>query len=302
MSRYLAGFDVGGTDVKFGIVKSDGTLVYKTSYKTPYGRLDKLIRTMCSQIEKLPSEYSPASLGIGCAGYVNPQAGVVTEADNLGMPEIRFKEKLEQRLGIPVKVENDVQAALNAECLCGTGRNVENIVYVALGTGVGGAYLLDGRFYRGCGNGGAEIGHMIIHRGGRKCSCGMRGCYEKYASISALVRDCRRAYRANRRKEEAETADGKTIFAALRNNDSLTWEVYNKYLENICTGLISLMNLFAPEMIIIGGALSNEGSYFAGHIKAALGKHETYSKYFARIEVVPAALGNTAGIIGAALL
>lgn len=302
MSRFLAGFDVGGTDVKFGIVDSDWNLVCKDNFPTPRGDPDRLIEAMCAKFESNRTVYPFTKIGIGCAGYVNPQTGIVTDADNLDMKEIRFKEKLEQRLGLPVKVNNDVQAALIAEHLLGAGQGRHDIIYLTLGTGVGGAFLLDGSYYRGRDNGGAEIGHMIIHAGGRICCCGMRGCFEQYASISALVREMKRAYSKAGRVEESEQMNGKLAFAALRQADPLAWKIYRLFLKDLCIGLISLMNLFAPELIIIGGALSNEGEYFAGHINATLEKFQTYSKYFSHKKIELASLGNDAGIIGAALL
>lgn len=297
-----AGFDIGGTDLKFGIVRSDGTLLCQTKIPTPYGQADRLTDAMCDLVIAHRDKYPVAAIGIGCTGYADKKAGILRQVDNLGMPEIRFREKLEERLHLPVRVDNDVQVALIAEHRQGAGQNARDLIYVALGTGVGGAFLLDGRFYRGHANGGGEIGHLVIRAGGRLCSCGMRGCLEQYASVAALIKDVKKAYRKQGRLEQAEIVDGKSIFAALRANDALTWSVYAKFLDYLSVGLISLMSLFEPEKIIIGGAFSNEGDYFAGHVTGALMKLDTYPQYYANIKVEMARLGNQAGMIGAGLM
>lgn len=301
VAKYFAGIDVGGTNTKLGIVDDKGQIVWGTQDRTPFGDLELLINKICSMIKQGCEHYDILAVGIGCTGFADKDSGIITDAVNLGLKEIRFKEILEKRLNLPVRIDNDVQVAMMAEKAYGACRNVQHAIYITLGTGIGGGYILDSRPYRGNKNLGGEIGHMVIHKEGRQCACGMRGCFEQYASVSALVRAVREAYSVNYPDREVNL-DGKLVFEAIRNGEPVVLNVYNAWIEDLCIGLFSLMSIFAPEVIVIGGGISNEGSFLEKAINEHLHKLPPYVDYYSDIQVKVGQLGNAAGIIGAALL
>jgi glucokinase len=302
MKTCVAGIDIGGTAIKFGLVQPDGTVVRQVAEPTPFARPDILVDRICGLVSQARQEFDISAVGIGCAGYVDPLAGIVRDADNLGLAEVRFKEILEERLKLPVRVDHDGQVALLAEWMLGSCRDRLHVVYVTLGTGVGGALLLDGRLYRGKDHSGAEIGHMITHAGGRTCTCGLQGCFEQYASVTALIRDLKAAYLSGGRPDAVLDLDGRSAFADIRQGDPDACRVFASYLDEVCIGLLSLMSLFGPEQIVIGGGLSNEGVFLEKHILDHLRGISTYRLYFSHIRVNLAQLGSQAGMIGAALL
>lgn len=301
MSKYIAGIDVGGTNIKLGIVDHKGNIVWEAKGDTPYGNSDLLLDKICNMLEQACSQYRIQAIGIGCPGYADKVNGIINDAANLGLAEIRFKEVLEKGLKLPVRVDNDVQVAMMAEKAYGACRNVDHAIYITLGTGIGGAFILDGMPYRGNRNYGGEIGHMVIHKDGRLCACGMRGCYEQYASVSALVRVAQEAY-GSISPEMAAYIDGKLIFDAIKDGDPVALGIYQDWLDELCVGLISLMSIFAPQRIVIGGGISNEGSFLEASINKHLHSLDPYRAYYSNIEVKVAQLGNRAGIVGAALL
>ncbi len=301
MRKYVAGVDVGGTNIKLGVVDDKGSIVWETNESTPYGNPDLLFNKIANMLEQACSQYSVRAVGIGCAGYADKENGIIYEAANLGLNEIRFKERLENELNLSVRVDNDVQVAMMAEKAYGACRDIDHVVYITLGTGLGGGFILGGKPYRGNRNYGGEIGHMVTHKGGRLCPCGMKGCYEQYASVSALVRAAQEAY-SSINPEKAANMDGKLIFDAIKKGDSVALSIYDAWIEELCVGLISLMSIFAPQRIVIGGGVSNEGSFFEESINHYLHRLDPYIDYYSSIEVKVAQLGNRAGIVGAALL
>lgn len=302
MTGYFAGLDIGGSSIKFGVIDKGGNIAWQAREKTPFGDLEGLISIITEMVSEAQMHYSFNTLGIGCPGYADTEQGIVREAANLGLAEIRFRNILDKKLGLKVKIQNDVEAAMLAESKYGACKDKDHVVYVALGTGVGGGFILNGKPYRGHKNQGAEIGHMVTHKDGRQCVCGMQGCFEQYASVNALIKCVKDAYKEKGLADEAEIVGGRYIFDKLRRGDSLVSKAYDTWLGELCTGLISLMALFAPQLIVIGGGLSNEGVFFENTILKALNEQEAYNRYYKDIEVKAALMGNNAGIIGAASL
>ncbi len=302
MADCIAGLDIGGTNMKFGLVRDNGQLIWQTSAATPYGDVDALIELVVSMVEEARAHGSFDALGIGCPGFADTKAGIIRDVSNLALDEVRFKDLLEDRLGLQIKVINDVGAAMRAEQIYGVCQGMDHVVYVALGTGVGGGFIFDSKPYRGNKNLGAEIGHIVTHKDGRLCSCGMQGCFEQYASVSALVSMVKDALISSGRDLDAELVGGRQIFKSLREGDLVISEAYEAWLDELSTGLISLMALLAPQQIVIGGGLSNEGVYFEEAIIRALQRQEVYEKYYQDILIKTAKTGNNAGIIGAASL
>ncbi|MBO4367252.1 MAG: ROK family protein, partial [Clostridia bacterium] len=219
---------------------------------------------------------------------VDPATGIV-DAGNLGWWQVPLRSVMEKRLGMPVHIDNDVQGALYAEWKTGICKDAENVVYISLGTGIGGAFLINGRFYRGRGHDGAEIGHMITHADGEPCACGGRGCFERYGSAAALSR-------------MAGGANTRVVFSRAAEGDAAMTDILKRYTHELCIGIASVSVIFRPDMIVLGGGLSNAGNALLDPITEELSTASpTIPK--GKPPVVKLALhGNEAGVIGAALM
>ena len=271
----IAGIDIGGSSVKCGLIDPERGVLSQQSF--PTGRIppEDLVAQIAPWIRSLPER--PAAVGIGSAGNVNTTTDTV-KAGNLGWLDVPLRAMLEAALSIPVWVDNDAQAALAAEVRYGVCKGLRHVVYLTLGTGVGGALLLDGRPYRGRDNIGAELGHMITHAGGRTCVCGRRGCLEQYASATAL-------------KRYAKGLPVRDLLGRVQANDPDAVRVLDRYAREVTFGLSSLEAVFAPERLVLGGGLSNAGVT----LLEAIAKHYAGPVCLARH-------GNDAGMLGAAAL
>jgi glucokinase len=218
---------------------------------------------------------------------------------------------LSERTGIKnIFVANDADAAAYGEAVAGAAKGVANSVMITLGTGVGGGIIIDGKIYSGFNHAGGELGHTVIEKGGRPCSCGRRGCWEAYSSATGLVRMTRE--KMNERPDSkmwalcdgsVENAGGKTAFKAARAGDEAGKEVVDSYISYLACGLTNMINIFQPEIISIGGGVCNEGDYLLSPVKEIVAK-EVYTKEATtkQADIRIAKLGNDAGIIGAAAL
>ena len=212
-----------------------------------------------------------------------------------------------------VYIENDANAAAKAEAVAGAARGAKFSIMITLGTGVGGGIILDGQVYTGFNYAGAELGHIVIERGGRKCSCGRRGCWETYSSATGLVRttrekleECRRAGRHTIMEDmiggNLAKVSGRTAFQAIRKGDEVAKEVVEEYVDGLVCGLVNIINIFQPNVLSIGGGISGEGDYLLNMLPEKVFS-ETYSRGDTpQCELKIAELGNDAGIIGAAAL
>ena len=244
-------------------------------------------------------------MGIGCPGSIEYETGSIDFANNLGFYNVPIVSYMENLLGKKVYVENDANAAAWGEYLVGSGNGTKSMIMVTLGTGVGGGIIDNGHLLTGAYGKGAEIGHMVIHLNGEKCTCGRRGCFEAYASATALISQTKKAMKENPDSDMwivAKTlskVDGKTAFAA---KDKAAKEVVMNYLGYLSEGVVNIVNIFQPEVICIGGGVSNAGEKILKPIKKAI-KNYSYGRFGEKqTEVQIARLGNDSGIIGAALL
>lgn len=298
MKGYVVGLDIGGTAIKCGVVSSSGALEAFYERPTPVGNPAQAADEAAALVRRAQERYEVKAVGVACAGAVDTITGEVCGADNLGWGVVPLRAMLEKRVHLPVRIDNDAQAALLAEWRSGACAGADHAVYVTLGTGIGGALLLGGRTYRGMHNAGAEIGHMITHAGGEPCACGLRGCFEAYASARALVR---RACAAGLAGDETPVTARQVVDAAKR-GDSRMRQVFGEYIEEVCTGLISLMSLFYPQVIVLGGGLSDAGDFLLDGVTGCLGSNEVYIKYYTDVRIALARHGNHAGVLGAAAL
>lgn len=279
----IAGVDIGGTSIKVGVFDS-GTLVYKDSRKTPFANPD----AVCDLIADMLNGQSVQLVGVGTAGSVELRSHTVS-ASNLGWKGVPLGQMLTKRIGVPVWVDNDAQAALMAEWHDGVCQGAECAVYLTLGTGIGGAMIINGKPYRGKNNLGAEFGHMIIHPDGPRCACGRRGCLEYYASATAL-------------KRMAGGRSCRAIIDEAKAGSKAMLDVFDSFVHELCLGLNTLVMAFDPEYIVLGGGLSGAGEFLAERCQCGLEQifSDTTDPLYCRVRI--AMHQNDAGILGAALL
>lgn len=304
---YLIGLDVGGTFVK-GMVLKEGKPVYTEDIPTEIG--EKLADCLENLCEKLVlgsgAVFSQVEgVGVGCPGIIDSQTGTVVRAANLLLENYPLKSILKEKLALPVKVCNDANAAALGEAKFGAGKGYTNSVLITLGTGVGSGIVIDGKLFEGNKGAGAEIGHMVIERGGVKCTCGRRGCFEAYCSARALTEKTKEVMEDDTSSQmwktyNHETADGRTAFEYM-DVDASAKKVVDWYLKNLACGVANVANIFRPQVIMIGGGIAAQGSRLTRPLKA-LADLEIFAPEYAPVEIKCASLGNRAGCYGAAAL
>lgn len=312
---YKLGIDLGGTNIVAGVVDDNYNIVATSKVKTNLPRpaeevIDDMVKAANIAIESAGLKVSDIdSMGVGSPGAIDPVHGVVCYANNLGFNNVPMAKMLKERMGVDFYIENDANAAAYGEYIAGAGRGTNDFIAITLGTGVGGGVIIDGKIYSGSNYAGAELGHTVIAMGGEMCSCGRQGCWEAYASATALIRQTKQAmikYPKSVMWELCEgdinKVDGRTAFDAMRKGDVAGKMVVDKYVEYIAVGVSNNINIFQPDVLCIGGGISKEGDNLIKPIKAFL-EGENYARNIEKnTEVKVAELGNDAGIIGAAYL
>ena len=304
MALYL-GIDVGGTAIKGVVIDGEGKLYGEDSVPTSAGEeLVNGIVTLCNRLIKMNKE-EVRGIGIGCAGVIDSAGGNVVLAKNLSLANFPIVKLLKEKIDLPVKITNDANAAALGEAKFGAGKNYKNSIFITLGTGVGGGIVLDGKLFEGNKSAGAEIGHMVIERGGEPCSCGRRGCFEAYSSATALKRITKRAMEENPGsamwgRYTSETVTAKTAFEFYQ-KDTAAREVVEKYIEYLACALSNLANIFRPEVIMLGGGVSKEGERLTVPLQEIVDR-DTFASDYAPVKVTVATLGSAAGAYGAAAL
>lgn len=314
---YYLGIDLGGTNIAVGIVDENYNIVLKGSVPTlAHREISCVIDDMAALCKKLIADAGLtvddiAHAGIASPGTVNSKDGIIEYSNNLKMKQCPIVKMLSERTGIKnIFVANDADAAAYGEAVAGAAKGVANSVMITLGTGVGGGIVIDGKIYSGFNHAGGELGHTVIEKDGRPCSCGRKGCWEAYSSATGLVRMTRE--KMNERPDSKmwvlcdgniENAGGKTAFKAARAGDAAGKEVVDAYVSYLACGLTNMINVFQPEIISIGGGVCNEGDYLLNPVKEIVAK-EVYTKEATtkQADIRIAKLGNDAGIIGAAAL
>ena len=316
---YSIGIDLGGTNIAAGIVDENYNLIKKASIPTGADRdataiiddMAKLVNTLISDASLTPDDIIAA--GIASPGSVNPERGTVEYANNLPFKAFPICSMLAERTGIKkVCIDNDANAAALGEAVAGAAKGAKDSVMITLGTGVGGGIIIDGKIYSGFNYAGAELGHIVIVYDGVPCSCGRKGCWEAYSSATALVRMTKEKMEANKDSKmwelcsgDINRASGKTSFNAAREGDKAAIELVDEYISYLACGICNILNIFQPEIISIGGGISNEKSNLIDPLIAKVREQEYGAKSgvdrpFTQIKI--AELRNDAGIIGAAAL
>ena len=310
--NYYAGIDLGGTNIKCGIVDEEGKIIIQESLPTHSERgFSYVAETMAGLVIKLAraNKIDVKAVGVGSPGMIDGERGVVVYSNNLAWQKAPLAAELKNRLQIPVRITNDANAAAYGEYACGAGKQYNSIVLLTLGTGVGSGIVIDGKLFEGNRGVGAELGHETIRFGGEKCSCGRRGCLEAYASATALIRQTKRAMEKDRQSKlwelcgsDINNVNGKTAFDGLRSGDVTAKKVVNAYIRYLAEGIANIVNAFRPEAILLGGGISREGEILIELLKRKV-QNLAFGKFiYSPVELLVAAMGNLAGIVGAALL
>ena len=314
---YRLGIDLGGTNIVAGVVDKKYKIVAKASCKTAVPRPESEICDSMAEVAKKAVEKAKLtmddieSVGIGVPGAVNPKTGVIEYSANLFFHNWEVVEMMEERLGKKVHIENDANAAALGEYLAGSAKGARNAVAITLGTGVGGGIIIDGKIYSGSNFAGAELGHMVIVKDGKECACGRRGCWETYASATGLINLTKQkilseklefSYMLMHCDGDINKVNGRTAFDAMRDGDPTAKSVVEEYISYLSCGLVNIINIFQPDVLCIGGGISNEGENLLGPVRSYV-ERERYTKHNDKQTVIcKCTLGNDAGIIGAAYL
>ena len=308
------GIDVGGTTIKAGVVDEKGNILHKTSCITDVERgHEAMIHDMARLTLQVLDESGHTldevrSVGIGIPGIQDPRTGRVPFCTNLKWHDVPLVELMQREIPKPVFVSNDATVAGLAESVAGVSAGTKNSVFITLGTGVGGGVVLDGKIFLGPHGIATEVGHMITVAGGEECTCGNRGCWERYASATALIREGRQLAGRDPQSALSKAVDGKldaitarTVIDLAKEGDPDCSELFDNYVYHLTVGLVNLINLYDPEVIALGGGVSNAGAFLLDKVNALLPKM-VFFKTMPHAEVKLAKLGNDAGIIGAAML
>lgn len=287
-------FDIGGTFIKYGIVSESGDVLYKSKFPTPKSNCRVNVPfKLCRVINELKTDYSFDRIGISTAGQVDSDEGkIIFASDNLpDYTGLELSKVLKQSTGLDCYVENDVNAAALGELW--KSKTNKTFLFLTLGTGIGGALIINGKLFKGAGGSAGEAGHIVIIENGKDCTCGGKGCYEKYASVTAFVKN----YCAKAGCDE-NSINGEILMQKVSMNDTIAVEAYNEFLDHIVTGLVSVVTFMDPGLVLIGGGISAQGNGFIDQINSRFLKRvmPSYAKY---TKICAASLMNDSGLIGA---
>lgn len=306
------GIDLGGTNIAAGIVREDGKIVVQSSVPTLSQRpTDEIVKDMVFLSKQLIKDAELElndieAVGIGCPGTINFETGEVIYSNNIKMEHYMLAKEFQKYLNLPVKIDNDANCAAMGEYIV-SGNNVPIFMFITLGTGVGSGLILNGKVFRGFNGAASEAGHITLVSGGELCTCGKRGCWETYASVTALIRQTKVAMEKNPESLMHEIAkaegkiSGRTSFDAAKQGDKAAQAVVKQYAQYVADGIVSVENVLQPDIISVGGGISREGEYLLQPVceyAAANG----FNKFMPKTKIVTAQSFNDAGIIGAAMI
>lgn len=305
------GIDLGGTNIAAGVVDDSGKIIKQLSVPTLATRpAEEIIKDMAAVSKEVVAQAGLdmkdiKSIGIGSPGSVDNANGEIVYANNLPFSHTKMREELQKYIDLPVNLENDANAAAYGEYIA-MGHGVDSFIAITLGTGVGGGIILNQKIYRGFNGAGAELGHFTLVHNGNPCTCGKPGCWEAYASVTALINQTRAAMEKHpdsimhKMAQEEGKVSGRTAFTSAKNGDSAAQAVVDQYIAYVADGVTSIINIFQPDMLVIGGGISKEGDYLLKPLVEITEKFN-YNKELPKTDIRIATLFNDAGIIGAAL-
>lgn len=314
---YRIGIDLGGTNIAVGLVDENYKIVLKKTTPTLAKRESEAIvadmARLCLEVceDKGISIKDVVNVGVAAPGIANHRNGCVEYSCNLPFRRFPLVAELAKALGVDkslVKIANDANAAAWGEAVAGAAKGTSNSIMVTLGTGVGGGIIIDNKIFSGFNAAAGEIGHIVIEQDGAQCGCGRRGCWEAYSSATALIRltkealeECKKTGRYTS-MAKAERISGRTACDAMRAGDEVGKEVYDRYVKYLANGITNMVNIFQPEVISLGGGVSNEGQSLIDAILPIVRAEQYGGDVVELTQLRIAELGNDAGIIGAAAL
>jgi glucokinase len=302
------GVDIGGTKIAAGVVDEEGSILETVQVPTPPSP-EGVVDAIVEAVRQVSTGHQIEAVGIGAAGYVDDKRATVLFAPNIYWRHEALKDKVEQRVGLPVVVENDANAAAWGEYRFGAGQGHSDVICITLGTGLGGGIIIGNKLRRGRFGVAAEFGHVRVVPDGLLCGCGSQGCWEQYASGRALVRYARQ--RANATPENAEILlalgdgtvegiEGRHISAAARQGDLVAVDSFRELARWAGAGLADLASLFDPSAFIVGGGVSDEGELVLDPIRKSFRRWLIGGQWRPHAQVLAAQLGGKAGLVGAA--
>jgi glucokinase len=312
MSRQaIAGIDIGGTKIAVGLTETGGRLIALSRFATqlelgPYEIMEKAAREVLRHVDEAGARL--LAVGVGCGGPLDRERGLILSPPNLpGWDEFPLVELIEKRLGVPALLENDANAAALGESRFGAGRGLGDVVYITISTGIGGGIIIGGKLLHGVGDGAGEVGHITVLPGGPNCGCGERGCLEAICSGTSIARRARErlsAGAASMLREMAASIDQVTarmVAEAARDGDALAAEIWDETVYYLAVGIGNIVNILAPEAVILGGGVSTSGEQLLEPLRRQVrGRVKMLPPE--KINILQAALGGDSAIYGALIL
>ncbi len=305
------GLDIGGTKISAAVVDDDGAVLDSVRADTPAAEPDAIVLTCADLVRRLTATYEIEAVGVAAAAFVDAARATVRFAPNIAWRDAPLRARLEEQLRLPVVIENDANAAAWGEFLYGPARDVDHMVLITIGTGVGGGIVFDGQLMRGAFGIAGELGHLRVIPGGILCGCGNRGCWEQYASGNALVREGRELMRTAPGLAEAlndlagsdpDALKGPHITQAAKSGDAASIELLSDLGRWIGEGAASIAAVLDPSMIVLGGGVAAAGDLLLEPAVAAFRRNLSGRGHRPEAVWALAGLGNDAGMIGAAAL
>lgn len=298
MKNTLIGVDVGGTSIKIGAVR-DGKIMSRRSFPTPTNITgENLAYLIADAVNSMAKKFSTNNVGIGMPGIINSTTGEIVYSNNIKLKDVPFKKLFAQHSNLTCSILNDANTATLGEWKYGAGRGSNNLVMLTLGTGVGCGTVLNGMppTDSSCLSAG---GHIIIRHNGRQCTCGNRGCLEAYASATALLKQAVQRAKKSESLLNQHEITAKSVFECAKMGDVVAKKCVDEYIEYLATGVASIYNLLFPDVVVLGGGVSCAGQQLADRVRERASQLIFNKQHSHLVKVVPAQLGNDAGIIGA---
>lgn len=311
MEKYIVGIDLGGTKISGAVSDKNGNILYTKTIDTLASEgSDNVMARIIWLINHVLSEHNVCKddvIGIGIAspGPLNSEEGIIIETPNLPFRNFPLKNTIENAIGIKTFIDNDANAAALGESLFGAGKGVENLIYITVSTGIGGGIIINKKLYRGKTGNAGELGHMTVEPNGPRCNCGNYGCLEVMASGTAIARVARERLKHSEKLNDKdsllfsfENLSSKEVFECATREDKLALEVVDYTSNYLGIGIASLINIFDPDMIVIGGGVSKVGDILFNRLRK-IALERSFKVMSSSVKIVPASLGTAAGLVGA---
>ncbi len=306
-SELTIGIDIGGTKISAGVVDSSGNLIDSSRCSTPLEGGKELVSSVIGLVKESNKKHEIKGIGISIAALISSDYGTIVGAPNIAnLSKLNFVNEIKKEFKLPIIIENDANAAMWAEFKFGSAKGLNPVMFLIIGTGVGGGLVIDGKLFKGANGIGAEFGHMCVVPNGLLCGCGAKGCIEQYASGGALIRYANEALLANPDKSEEVLSfgegklSGTALTKAAKAGNELALAAFSKQADWLGLACASYSLIIDPQAIIIGGGVVDAGELFLAPVRAAMRKYMPFAESHVPPKIIAAKFGNDAGLIGAA--